>query len=99
MDSFKGVITVWSDQMFDPMVSSTVAGFVGGWISIPVEKPSTIGDRMAENSRHEAAIPNPALKPLSVLIGNWNTVGTHALVPGTTFHGYTSFAWLEAELS
>ena len=50
---------------------------------------------MAENTRHEAAIPNPALKPLSVLVGRWNTVGTHPLVPGTTFHGQTSFQWLE----
>jgi hypothetical protein len=29
------------------------------------------------------------------LIGRWRTVGTHPLVPGTTFHGRTSFEWLE----
>ncbi len=28
-------------------------------------------------------IPNPALVPFSVLIGNWNTTGTHRLVPDT----------------
>jgi len=50
---------------------------------------------MAKNSKREASIPNPALKPLSVLIGNWNTVGTHPLFPDTTFHGHTSFEWLE----
>lgn len=50
---------------------------------------------MAKNSKHEASIPNPALKPLSVLVGEWNTVGTHPYVPGTTFHGRTSFEWLE----
>jgi hypothetical protein len=44
---------------------------------------------------NEAAIPNPALKPFSALIGKWRTVGTHPLVPGTTFHGRTSFEWLE----
>jgi len=44
---------------------------------------------------HEAAKPNPALEPLSVLVGTWNTIGTHPLVPGTTFHGRTSFAWIE----
>jgi hypothetical protein len=44
---------------------------------------------------HEAAIPNPALKPLSPLVGKWKTVGTHPLVPGTTFHGHTSFEWIE----
>jgi hypothetical protein len=50
---------------------------------------------MAESVNHEAAKPNPALKPLSVLVGTWNTVGTHPLVPGTTFHGRTTFDWLE----
>ena len=44
---------------------------------------------------HEAAKPNPALAPLGALVGSWNTVGTHPLVPGTTFHGRTSFAWIE----
>jgi hypothetical protein len=42
-----------------------------------------------------ASIPNPALKPFSILIGNWNTTGTHPLVPGTTLHGRTTFEWLE----
>jgi hypothetical protein len=46
-------------------------------------------------SRNEASIPNPALEPLNVLIGEWKTVGTHPYVPGTTFHGHTSFEWLE----
>jgi hypothetical protein len=50
---------------------------------------------MAESVNHEAAKPNSALKPLSVLVGTWNTVGTHPLVPGTTFHGRTTFDWLE----
>ena len=42
-----------------------------------------------------AAKPNPALKPLTFLVGTWNTVGTHPLVPGTTFHGRTTFDCLE----
>ena len=50
---------------------------------------------MAELVTNEAAKPNPALRPLSVLVGMWNTIGTHPLVPGTTFHGRTSFAWIE----
>jgi hypothetical protein len=50
---------------------------------------------MAKNSKHEAAIPNPALKPLSVLVGEWNTVGTHPALPGITLHGHVSFQWLE----
>ena len=50
---------------------------------------------MAELVENEAAKPNPALEPLSVLIGTWRTIGTHPLVPGTTFHGRTSFSWIE----
>ena len=42
-----------------------------------------------------AAKPNPRLQPLSVLVGAWSTVGTHPLVPGKTFHGRTSFSWIE----
>ena len=49
---------------------------------------------MDEPVKNEAARPNPALEPLSVLLGRWRTVGTHPLVPGTTFHGRTSFAWM-----
>jgi hypothetical protein len=44
---------------------------------------------------NEAAKPNPALEPLHVLIGTWTTVGTHPLVPGKTFHGRTTFEWME----
>ena len=43
----------------------------------------------------EAQRPNPALEPLSRLVGVWRTTGTHPLVPGTTFHGRTSFEWHE----
>jgi hypothetical protein len=39
--------------------------------------------------------PNPALEPLAPLLGEWRTTGTHPLLPGTTFHGRTSFAWHE----
>ena len=44
---------------------------------------------------NEAAKPNPALQALTVFVGTWNTVGTHPLVPGKTFHGRTSFGWME----
>ncbi len=43
----------------------------------------------------EASIPNPILKPFSVLIGNWDTTGTHRLIRDTILHGRTSFEWLE----
>lgn len=50
---------------------------------------------MNQHSRQAAAIPNPALQPFSLLIGNWTTTGTHGLVPDTILHGRTSFEWLE----
>lgn len=50
---------------------------------------------MTASVNHEAAKPNPALEPLRILIGTWRTVGSHPLVPGTTFHGRTTFDWLE----
>src|SRR5205823_358470 len=50
---------------------------------------------MTEISKNEASIPNPALEPFAVLVGEWKTVGTHPMVPGTTFHGHTSFEWFE----
>jgi hypothetical protein len=48
-----------------------------------------------QNPAHEASIPNPALKPLGVFVGKWNTVGAHPLIPGVTLHGHTSFEWIE----
>ena len=50
---------------------------------------------MNHHSMQEASIPNPALEPFSVLIGNWNTTGTHRLIPDTILHGRASFEWLE----
>ncbi len=50
---------------------------------------------MTKDSKREASIPNPALQPFTVLIGDWNTVGTHPLIPDTTLHGRTSFEWIE----
>ncbi len=43
----------------------------------------------------KALIPNPALKPFEVLIGEWQTVGSHPYLPGTVLHGRVSFGWLE----
>ncbi|HEU0098830.1 MAG TPA: hypothetical protein VFQ67_08640 [Allosphingosinicella sp.] len=43
----------------------------------------------------KALIPNPALKPLEFLVGEWRTAGTHPMVPGETLTGRTSFAWHE----
>ena len=44
---------------------------------------------------HEARKPNPALRALEVVVGNWDSVGTHPFVPGKTLHGKAAFEWLE----
>lgn len=49
---------------------------------------------MAENSQSEAAIPNPALEPFRVLVGEWDMVGKHRLI-ADTLHGHASFRWVE----
>ncbi len=50
---------------------------------------------MSEQIGHKAAIPNPSLEAFRVLVGTWDTVGTHPLVPGVTLHGRVSFEWIE----
>ena len=49
---------------------------------------------MANTITNEAAMPNPALQPLSRLVGNWKSVGSHPTLPNA-LHGQTSFEWLE----
>jgi hypothetical protein len=58
-------------------------------------EPNTNGEKMAQNLAQQASIPNPALKPFSVLLGTWETTGSHGLVPDTVLHGRTSFEWLQ----
>ena len=41
----------------------------------------------------EAQRPNPKLQALAPFVGTWRTTGTHPHMPGTTFHGRTSFEW------
>src|SRR3954452_13472011 len=38
---------------------------------------------------------NPKLEPFSVLVGEWNTIGTHPGLPGMVLHGHVSFKWIE----
>ncbi len=44
---------------------------------------------------NEASIPNPALQLFKVLVGAWQTTGSHPYLPGITLHGRTSFDWIE----
>lgn len=48
-----------------------------------------------KNNDHNTAIPNPALQSLTAFIGEWETVGTHPMLPGVTLHGHASFQWME----
>ena len=50
---------------------------------------------MTQNLRQGSSIPNPALEPFRILIGNWNTTGTHGLLPDIILRGRNSFEWLE----
>ncbi|WP_126630020.1 DUF1579 family protein [Dictyobacter alpinus] len=43
----------------------------------------------------KACIPNPALDPFQVLVGEWQTIGSHPYLPDVTLHGRTTFNWLE----
>ena len=47
------------------------------------------------NTSSPAAKPNPKLQPLSILIGEWKTVGKHPLLPGQVLNGYASFEWMK----
>ena len=38
---------------------------------------------------------NPALEPLSILIGKWRTIGKHPMLPNVILKGQTTFKWLE----
>src|SRR4051812_356611 len=51
---------------------------------------------MAEERSLKNFPPNKALKDFEPLIGVWDTVGTHKLIPDTTLHGKTSFEWHES---
>jgi len=63
------------------------------WLAKPLKAEVKI-NTMTAQSTHEAAIPNPALEALSILVGEWETVGKHVMLPDT-LHGHVSFEWLE----
>jgi hypothetical protein len=43
---------------------------------------------------NKAAIPNPSLELLNVLVGSWTTVASHPALEGT-MRGRATFAWME----
>ena len=46
-------------------------------------------------NKSKAAIPNPSLKPLEGLVGQWKTEGSHGQMPDTVLRGQAVFEWLE----
>ncbi len=50
---------------------------------------------MATQIGTRASIPNPALRPFGVLVGEWLTTGSHPYLPDVVLHGRASFEWLE----
>lgn len=50
---------------------------------------------MITNTISGASKSNPRLQPLSVLIGDWKTVGNHPLLPNQTLYGHATFKWIE----
>ena len=38
---------------------------------------------------------NAALSGLEFLVGDWNTTGTHPMMPGVELHGRAKFEWIE----
>lgn len=50
---------------------------------------------MANKIGHNALIANPALRPFEVLIGEWQTTGSHPYFPDVTLTGRAIFEWHE----
>ena len=50
---------------------------------------------MSKDIGAKAQIPNPALKLLESLIGEWQTAGTHPYFPEITLQGRVLFEWIE----
>jgi hypothetical protein len=49
---------------------------------------------MENHAKQKAGIPNPALEPLSLLVGEWTMTGSHPSLAGA-LHGHASFEWME----
>lgn len=50
---------------------------------------------MADKIGGKAIKPNPALKPFEVLLGEWQTTGSHPYLPNVELHGTAVFEWVE----
>jgi hypothetical protein len=48
---------------------------------------------MSKKIGGKALKPNTALKPFEVLVGEWQTTGTHPFMPDAELHGRATFEW------
>lgn len=49
---------------------------------------------MTDKIGSKAVKPNPALKPFEVLVGEWQTMGSHPYMPNTELKGRATFEWI-----
>jgi hypothetical protein len=50
---------------------------------------------VADKIGAKAIKPNPALKPFKVLVGKWQTIGSHPYIQDIELRGRVSFEWIE----
>jgi hypothetical protein len=50
---------------------------------------------MTDNIGSKAMKRNPALTSFEVLVGEWQTTGSHPYIPHVELHGRVSFEWIE----
>jgi hypothetical protein len=50
---------------------------------------------MTDKTVSKAIKRNPALKPFEVLVGEWQTIGSHPYFPATELRGRVVFEWVE----
>jgi hypothetical protein len=58
-------------------------------------RTSNIVSSMTEKPGGKAIKRNPALKPFEVLLGEWQTTGSHPYFPDAELHGRVVFEWIE----
>jgi hypothetical protein len=48
-----------------------------------------------KKGNYNTAMPNPALKQLGAFIGEWESIGSHPMLPGIELRGWAAFEWME----
>jgi hypothetical protein len=77
-----------------PAVSCSIRGKSSIEVKLVFLNQPAIVKIMISRIGEKACIPNPALKPFEILVGEWKTTGSHPYFPGTVLHGRVSFEWV-----